>query len=255
MPTNTLTVITQGLSGDGPLDTAASRCILNAVNRGDMGETLEVATPHRVLAFGKHDTSASGFDQAVSAAKRRGFQPTVRIAGGRAAVFHEHTVRFGWTLPVEDPASSMHARFEVLAQAVVDALSALGIEAAIGEVPGEYCPGRYSVHISGRKIMGVGQRLTKNAAYVGGVIVLGGAQLINHVLGPVYDHLGLPFDPVATGALSDVCHVLKEDLMEVFVEQIAGTRKIVESAVPDTVQLAAQATRTEHDPTILAGPA
>jgi lipoate-protein ligase A len=249
---NSLAVITRGLTGDGPLDTATSRGLLAAVGRGDIGETLEVGVPHRVLAFGKHDTTSPGFAAAVTSAKERGFEPTVRIAGGRAAVFHEQTVRFGWTMPVADPAATMHERFATFANAVIDALAEFGIAATIGEVPGEYCPGKYSVHLSGRKVMGVGQRLTRAAAYVGGVVVLGGADAINDVLGPVYRHLDIPFDPAATGALSDVKTVDADDFSRVLAITIADGRKIETATVSQATRTAALSLRADHDPSLLA---
>lgn len=252
MPPETLTVIADGLTGDGPLDTASSRAILMAVSDGAMGETLEIAVPHRVLAFGKHDTSATGFDSAVESAMSHAFEPTVRIAGGRAAVFHEATIRFGWTVPVDDPATSMHARFARLAEAVVDALASFGITGTVGEVPGEYCPGKYSVHINGRKVMGVGQRLTRSAAYVGGVVVIDDADAINGVLRPVYRHLDIPFDPSTTGALSDVRPVAAEDLSQTLVRSIAGSKTVAFDDVPDDVRAAARELRSDHDPAPLA---
>lgn len=252
MPPNRLTVITQELSGDGPTDSATSRCLLDAVNRGELGETLEVATPGRALAFGKHDTSAAGFASAVSAASDHGYQPTVRIAGGRAAVFHRGTVRFGWLMPVDEPSSSIHDRFEQLASAVVATLGTFGLNAEIGEVPGEYCPGTYSVHVAGRKVMGVGQRLAKNAAYVGGVIVIDGADRINDVLVPVYRHLEIPFDPTVTGSLSDVGTIPTGDLIDRFVHHMAGAKEIVAGTVPAEIRSTARSIRNDHDATQLA---
>jgi lipoate-protein ligase A len=252
MLSNTLSVITHGLSGDAPLDTATSRGLLDAVSRGDLGETLELGTPHRVLAFGKHDTTSLGFGAAVKSASEHGFQPTVRIAGGRAAVFHEQTVRFGWTMPVADPAATMHKRFAILAKAVVDTLAEFGIAGTIGEVPGEYCPGKYSVHVSGRKVMGVGQRLTKSAAYVGGVVVLDGADTINDVLGPVYSHLDIPFDPAATGALSDVTSVAADGFSRALALRIADGKEIETATISHETRTAALSQRAGHDPSLLA---
>jgi octanoyl-[GcvH]:protein N-octanoyltransferase len=252
MGSNTLNVITEGLTSDGPLNTATSRTILDAVNRGELGETLEVGTPPRVLAFGKHDTSSQGFAASVTSASAHGFQPTVRIAGGRAAVFHEGTLRFGWTIPIDDPAATIHARFERLANAVVETLAAFDIAGVIGEVAGEYCPGQYSVHISGRKVMGVGQRLAKNAAYVGGVMVLDGAQQINQVLDPVYRLLGIPFDPATTGAVSDIKPVDQDDFATTLIQVIAAGREAQSMSVPPTIRSDAEALRDTHDPTLLA---
>ena len=84
----------------------------------------------------------------------------------------------------------------------MDALADLGIDPVIGEVPGEYCPGEYSVSAGGRvKLAGYGQRLIRGAAHVGGVVVVSGAEEVNRLLVPIYDVLDLPLDPAATGAI------------------------------------------------------
>jgi len=187
------------------LDTTLARALLRSVSAGQLGETFRIFSPGRVMAFGKRDAIEPGFLKAAAAAADRGYVPLVRLAGGRAAVFHEGTLAFGWTTPIEDPRSGIQGRFELLGALMVRAFARLGVEAAIGEIPGEYCPGRYSVHHGAhRKVMGVGQRLAQKAAHVGGVIVVDGAAAINDVLGPVYGALEVEFDPTATGALSEV---------------------------------------------------
>lgn len=248
MAQGTLTVIADCLTGDGPLDTATSRAILHAVSSGDMEETFEIGLSSRVLAFGKHDTIAQGFGEAVTVAEDIGFQPTVRIAGGRAAVFHEFTLRFGWTRPVADPAASMYGGFEAMSSMVVEALGRFGIHSQIGEVPGEYCPGSYSVHIAGRKVMGVGQRLMRNAAHVGGVLVVADSQAINDVLRPVYQLLGLSFDPATTGSIADAMVLEPADVAMAFTEAVANGRRIVEGTIPSSVVEQAATFRSDHDP-------
>ena len=51
--------------------------------------------------------------------------------------------------------------------------------------------------------MGVGQRIVKGAAHVGGVVVVGGSERVREVLVPVYAALGLAWDPASAGALDD----------------------------------------------------
>ena len=41
----------------------------------------------------------AGFEAAVEAARAAGFEPVVRLAGGRAAVFHEGTLALAWATP------------------------------------------------------------------------------------------------------------------------------------------------------------
>lgn len=253
MPTIPLTVYRDHLTGDAPLDTAVSRAVLTGVTEGELGETLEVGTPHRVVAFGKHDTLTEGFARAVAIARDHGYDPTVRIAGGRAVVFSPTIVRFAWTVPAVDAAATMHARFQTLADAVVGALAALGVDAVVGEVPGEYCAGQYSVHVLGsRKVMGVGQRLTRSAAQVGGMIVVSDLDDINTVLVPVYGALGVSMDPTATGSVADVANTSVEAVMDAFVDQIAA-RRAVTIGSPDAHTLSlARDLRSDHIPLRLA---
>lgn len=241
-------VIRDQLTGDGPLDTATSRAILRAVGAGDMPETFEIGLSSRVLAFGKHDTSSPGFDASVDIASEHGFEPTVRIAGGRAAVFHESTVRFGWTRQVDDPASTMHDGFRDLSGFVVATLGDFGIHAEVGEIPGEYCPGQYSVHIGSKKVMGVGQRLTRNAAHVGGVVVLSNSEVINGVLVPIYELLGIEMQPAATGSVADAFGVDAAVFMDRMTDHVVGNRPFAHEGVPVEVRAAALDFRPDHDP-------
>lgn len=202
--TRRISLITDSYPAVPGLDTTLARALLRSVSAGRLGETFRIYSPGRIMAFGKRDTLEPGFAAAAAAARRFGYTPLVRLAGGRAAVFHENTLAFGWTLPITDPRTDIQQRFQSLAELLVRAFGRLGVAAAIGEIPGEYCPGRFSVHHSGgRKVMGVGQRLAQRAAHVGGVIVIDDAAAINTVLNPVYGALGVDFDPDATGALAD----------------------------------------------------
>jgi lipoate-protein ligase A len=132
-----------------------------------------------------------------------GFEAVERLAGGRAAVFHEGTLAFSWSSPVTDPRSGIHDRFRHLSELLVRSFARLGISATVGELPGEYCPGEYSIHVDGRKVMGVGQRLARHAAHIGGVIVVSDAKLVRDALVPVYSALNLDWNPATAGALQD----------------------------------------------------
>jgi len=238
--TEHINVISGHLTGDAALDTAVSRAILQRVGSGDLPETLQVGMAHRVVAFGKHDTLSDDFPLAVDVAAERGFDSTVRIAGGRAVVFHPAIVRFAWTMPALEPASTMHARFEQISTAVVDTLARFRVPAVIGELPGEYCAGSYSVHlVGGGKVMGVGQRLTRTAAQVGGMIVVEDTQSINAVLEPIYDLLGLTMDPTVTGCVGDAVRVDAPSIAAALVDHLARERAIHPTAPDvDTMTLA-----------------
>jgi octanoyl-[GcvH]:protein N-octanoyltransferase len=186
------------------LDTAVSRAILSRVAAGEEPETLRLHRPSRVVAFGPKDRLAHGYHQAIEAAAAMGFGAVQRLAGGRAALFHEGTIAFSWATPNPLPREGIRPRFEELASIMVAAFGSLGIDARVGEVPGEYCPGEFSVNARGRtKLMGVGQRVVAGAAHVGGVVVVTGSALVRDVLIPVYRALELGWDPGTAGSLED----------------------------------------------------
>ena len=65
---------------------------------------------------------------------------------------------------VDDKGHDQALSFAELAGLLRDALAADGIDVEVGERPGEYCPGRYSVHLrDGPKVAGLAQRVVSGA--------------------------------------------------------------------------------------------
>ena len=173
------------------------------VAAGEAPETLRVARPGPMVAFGKRDVVASGYPEAVRAARAGGYEAIERLAGGRAAVFHEDTIALAHALADPDARRRVTERFEMTAGLVADAFRRLGVDARVGQVPGEYCPGAHSVNAGGeRKLMGVGQRLVAGGAHIGGVVVVDGSERVRDILIPVYAALGLDWRPEATGSVA-----------------------------------------------------
>jgi len=246
-------LVTGQLTGDAPTDTATSRAILQGVSDGRLHETLQVGRPHDIVAFGKHDALTDGFRDAVDIATDHGFDPTVRIAGGRAVVFHRQTVRYAWTVPDDNPIAGIRERFELVAQRVIDTLNSFGAEGIVGELPGEYCPGTYSVSMPGTgKVMGSGQRLARHASQIGGMIVVDDSDAVNSVLVPIYEALNLTMDPNVTGAVSDAVDVNTERLMERFAQSFTQEREVIGGPIDGATRDAADGFRDSHDPLILA---
>jgi octanoyl-[GcvH]:protein N-octanoyltransferase len=189
---------------DPALDAAVSRAVMHRVAAGALPETLRLARPAAVVAFAKRDALAPGYSRALAAARAQGFGAILRLAGGRAAVFHEGTLELAHAAPDPDPKAGIHPRFEAEATLIARALRALGVDARVGEVPGEYCPGRWSVNAAGeRKLAGIGQRVVAGGSHTGAVIVVAGADRIRTVLDPVYEALGLEWEPGTVGAVAD----------------------------------------------------
>lgn len=223
-----------GTAGSPARDTAVTRALLAEVAAGDAPETLRLFRLARNVAFGPQDRSEPGFATAVASARAQGFDAIVRLAGGRAAVYLEHTLAFAWAVPAADPRDGVHARFEEIAAITVDTLAAFGVDARVGAVPGEYCPGDHSVNADGRvKLMGVGQRLVRGAAHVGGVIVVRDAAVIRRVLDPVYGALGLDWDPATVGSIEDVTGVAVSDADAdtAFLDAFARRHDLVDAAL------------------------
>ena len=198
------TLVTESFLDHPALDIAVSHSTLSAVARGDLPGVFRLHVPGPIVAFGRADRVQPGYSQAVRAAAAHGFTAVERMAGGRAAVFHESTLAFAWAIPDQDPRAGITQRFRTIAEIMVSAFDSLGIDGRIGALPGEYCPGEWSVNVGGRvKVMGVGQRLIRGAAHVGGVVVVDDGDRIRDVLIPVYRALGLDWDPRTTGALAD----------------------------------------------------
>ena len=133
-----------------------------------------------------------------------------------------------------------------------DAFERLGIDARIGELPGEYCPGKWSVNVGGRvKVMGVGQRLVRGAAHVGGVVVVDDGERIRDVLIPVYRALQLDWDPRTTGALADRAPGLdNEKVSSAIIAAMSRHFELVRGEVPTSVMEEANGLIGEHLPRV-----
>lgn len=184
---------------------ALSRVLLEQVSAGERPATIRLSRPGRVVAFGRRDVVAPGYMDAVVAASGRGFPGMERISGGRAAAFTEGALSLTMTIPDADPTVRTEDRFRIWSGLLRQSFADLGVDARIGAVPGEYCPGEYSVNSAGRiKLAGAGQRMIRGAAHVGFVILVNNSALARDVLGPVYSALNLDYDGNAVGSLEDV---------------------------------------------------
>jgi octanoyl-[GcvH]:protein N-octanoyltransferase len=236
-----LRLVREGFPAQPAYGTAVSEALLTRVAAGEVGATFRLHRPARELAFSKQDRAAPRFADAVEAARAMGFEPVVRLAGGRAALFHEGTLAIAWSSPSERPVAATHERFEWLAGLIVRALRGLGVDAQIGEVPGEYCPGAWSVNAGGRtKLVGIGQRLIRGGAHCGAVIVVSDSALVRSTLEPVYDALELDWKPETTGAVEDEVGPTTLDTVEdAVIAELAQEFEIVEAELdPATLELA-----------------
>jgi octanoyl-[GcvH]:protein N-octanoyltransferase len=229
-PPSPLRVLRDSFPGRPAFGTAVSEAILERVAAGEDPPTLRIHRPGPELALSKQDAVSPGFEAAVEAGRAAGFEPVLRLAGGRAAAFHEGTIAFAMATPEANPARTTHERFRFAAGAVAAALGSLGVDARVGEVPREYCPGGWSVNARGAaKLVGIGQRLVSGAAHVGGVIVVDGSARLRDLLVPVYEALELDLDPATVGSVADeVGPTAVEPVESAVLGELASGREVSE---------------------------
>jgi lipoate-protein ligase A len=131
-----------------------------------------------------------------------------------------------------------------MADLIADALRELGVDARVGEVPGEYCPGAYSVNARGAtKLAGIGQRMIRGGAHMGGVVVASGGGEIARVLEPVYRALELDWDPSTSGSAAEELdrEVDAGELEETVIAELAKRYELVDGELDaETVERAAR---------------
>ncbi|MBM6621324.1 lipoate--protein ligase family protein [Micrococcaceae bacterium RIT802] len=208
-----LTVWRSGPTGDPGDDLLEGIRLLERVRDGDGGATLRLYRPEPTVAFGQRDIRLPGYDAATSSARELGFAPVVRKAGGRAAAYHRGTLIVDHVEPAGQAMMGHQERFRVLGELYANALRSLGIDAAVGEIPGEYCPGEFSVHgVPGTasvatapvKLVGTAQRVVAGAWLFASVFVVEDSAPLRRVLEAVYRDMALPMDPSTAGAAEDL---------------------------------------------------
>ncbi len=220
-----LMVATDSDLGSAAADLAVGPALLRLVAGTRGTGWLRTYRPAPTVSFSRRDTTTPGYLRAVAAAEARGFQPAVRSPGGRAAAYHRSCLCFEMVLPDSgdrNPVQQISALGDVLAAVLRD----LGVDARVGAVPGEYCPGRYSVNGGGvAKIVGTAGRRVRGAILLGGSIVVADPDPLREVLGDVYGALNLPLDLETISAAVDFgCRTDSVDAVDDALIAVLGSR-------------------------------
>lgn len=185
-------------------DVALAHELLRRAGAGTAPPLLRLSRPGRpTIAFSRRDTLSAGFPAAVGAARAAGFTPVIRAPGGRAVAFTTRALVVDHVAPDRDAISGLDDRFRSFGGLWAEVLRGLGVDARVGEVPGEYCPGSHSVNARGvEKLVGTAQKVVGGAWLFSAVAILDDADVLRPLLDEVYRALDLPFDPVSVGALA-----------------------------------------------------
>ena len=233
-------LVRSGHAGSAALELAVSHALLTRVAAREVPATLRLYRPGPTVAFGKLDTLRPGYAAAASAARSHGYEPVLRLPGGHAAAYHGESLGIDIVYALDDPVPGTHDRFRSEGERLAGALATLGVDARVGEVPGEYCPGAYSVNARGRvKLIGTAQRLVRGGALLGASIVVGDGAGVRAVLRDVYAALELEWDDATAGAVDEEVPGVTVSTVE---EAVIAAYSPVEPAAldPETLALASR---------------
>ena len=189
---------------DPAVELAVAGALVRQVGRGELPDTLRVTRPSRpVVVFGRRDTHLPGWSEAVRRTRVAGFEPLIRAVGGRAVAYTEAALVIDAVVHAPDSAVGLEERFHEFGDLYADVLRGLGVDARVGTVPGEYCPGAQSVNARGAvKLVGTAQRVIRNAWLFSALAIVGDEQVLGPVLASVYQALDQPLDVRTVGSVS-----------------------------------------------------
>jgi octanoyl-[GcvH]:protein N-octanoyltransferase len=216
------------------LEVAVAHALLDRVNEGGLDGVLRLYHPAPTVAFGRLDALRPGFAAAVAAARSRGFEPVVRAPGGHAVAYHEGCLGIDEVIGEADPIAHMHDRFARSGELLAGALRGCGVDARVGPVPREFCPGEFTVNARGAvKLAGTAQRVVRHAWLLAASVAVSDAGALRDVLVDVYRELELDMDPATVGAVADEVGGVTVDAVERAVLEAYAGRWSLESGALD----------------------
>src|ERR1700758_239800 len=96
---------------DPALDVALPHALVGLVGEGRHRPVVRCYRPAATVAFGRRDSFLPGFARAAAAARRLGFTPVIRGAGGRGAAYDEGCLVFDEVMPAVESTSGIEERF------------------------------------------------------------------------------------------------------------------------------------------------
>jgi lipoate-protein ligase A len=202
--------------GDEAMELAVAHALVRRASTGEVSEALRIYRPSApVVVFGRRDTRLPGFRAAVREARAAGFEPLVRAVGGRPVAYTPQALVIDHVKHEPLAPEGLESRFQYFGDLYAGILRDSGIDARVGAVPGEYCPGAHSVNARGVvKLVGTGQRVVRNGWLFSALVILGDDDRLRPLLTDIYRHLDLPFDGASVGSLSSELPGVDADAFE-----------------------------------------
>ena len=201
------------------------------------------------LSVGRLDARHPRLAEVLALARAAGVTPIRRLAGGHAATLDSGCLCLGWAQP-QPRLDESGARYELIAGAIVEALAAVGVAGSLGESPGEWCPGAWSVQGASGKLAGLAQRVLSRGAWCEALIVVQASPELRALARQVHEVLGLEWSESAQGELArllpraaDPHAALTEALTGALAERFGS---VTQRALPADVHDEAVALVVEH---------
>jgi octanoyl-[GcvH]:protein N-octanoyltransferase len=233
---------------DPVLDAAITHALLRQVGAGKRPPTARVFRPGATMAFGRLDALADGYGAAREAAARHGYAPLLRLGGGHAAGYDAGSVLVEVIRPIATIADGIPERFAQATALLVEALAHVGITARVGELPGEYCAGDFSVNAAGIKLAGTAQRSIRGASLVTAMVVVEGGARLRAALADVYAALGIAWREQTAGAANDIVGSLAAvDAERALVAALAARERLAAGELDGATLALAAELRAAHE--------
>ena len=171
------------------------------------------------VAFSSKDLRSPGILEATRIARAAGFEAVVRSPGGQMVAYDHGTVVIDHLTRSTDLRQAGRSTFAQHAAAHADVLRSLGdVDARVGEVEGEYCPGEFSVNVGGQvKVIGSAQRVTGTGGLFSTVVQVDLPGTVREVIVAVSAALGYALRESSIAGLTDVAPGLTaEQVAEAF---------------------------------------
>lgn len=189
---------------------------------------LRIYRPRPTAAFSPRDAISRSFNAAAEAVRGHGFEPVERLAGGQLAVYDSNALVIDLVAAHAEPRAQVLKRFELFSKVIISALATLSIDARLGALAGEYCPGEYSVNGAGRiKLAGLAQRIGRRGYHLGAMISVMPSHKAEAAIATAYRILGITFNPATFGAVADLTpnlsfKTVRDAIMNAIAAQLDG---------------------------------
>lgn len=209
-------------------------------NRPDTwSELVHIYVPQApIVAFTSRDLRRPGILAAAELARSAGFEPVVRSPGGQmvaydsGAVVIDHVTWSSGLLP------AVGSTFADNAVSHANVLRALGsIDARVGPVDGEYCPGEFSINVAGRtKVVGSAQRITGTGSLFSTVVQVAVSDDVRAVIIAVSDALGYELRTESIAGLRDYEPAITAgEVAAAFATDYRGRLRMSDGRLPDSI--------------------